>query len=348
MKQIKVYCDRYGKVRVDNPNVLLSHEHKAVSVEISMSGLGLTSYLKRADILIGKDKTVDYLPKVNTTGDVFTIELEEEHYKKGYVRIQPIAYTEDGLGAITKKIKWEVIELKVQFSIDVMEVTANIEPSLGAILQQSMSDINDEISLINSKLLDVSIGDSMVGDILVLNENGVWVNSNYLTVPRYNDIVFEFTPTRVNPTTSRPDFDYTNIGLLFPRNDSSEAIFITVQLPHSWKEGTTIFPHVHVRQSASQQAVFKADYIWYNAGDIIPTVWQTYIMNEYAMDYVSGSIFQIVKGANGIDGTGKEISSILKIKLYRDDNVYVGDMLADQFDIHIEIDAFGSLTQYEK
>lgn len=167
-------------------------------------------------------------------------------------------------------------------------------------------------------------------------------------LPKYNDIVFEFTPTRVNPTTSKPDYDYTNMGLLFPQNDPTEIIYITVQLPHSWKEGTTIYPHVHVRQSANQQAVFKLDYIWYNIGDEIPTVWTTYTMNEYAIAYTSGNRSQILKNSVGISGAGKVISSILKIKLYRDDNVYTGDILADQFDIHIEVDSFGSEEQFDK
>jgi phage minor structural protein len=167
--------------------------------------------------------------------------------------------------------------------------------------------------------------------------------------PRYDDIVFEMTPTRINPNTSKPDYDYTNIGFLFPQNVTTEIINITVQLPHKWKEGTTIYPHVHVRQAANQQAVFKLDYIWYNAGDTIPTTWATYTMNEYAVTpYVSGTIANIVKGADGIDGTGKEISSILKLKLYRDDNVYTGDMLVDQFDIHIEVDSLGSQEEYTK
>lgn len=164
---------------------------------------------------------------------------------------------------------------------------------------------------------------------------------------RYDDIVFEFTPTRVNPTTSRPDFDFTNIGLLFPRNDPSEAIFITVQLPHKWKEGSTIYPHIHVVQARNEQAVFTMEYKWYNIGEEIPSVWQSYTMNQYASDYVSGSISQIIFGA-GIDGTGKQISSILKIKLFRSDNVYVGDILADQFDIHILVDGLGSQSQYDK
>lgn len=49
-----------------------------------------------------------------------------------------------------------------------------------------------------------------------------------------------------------------------------------------------------------------------------------------------------------IDGTCKKISSILKIKLYRNDNTYTGDFFADQFDIHIQMDAFGSVQEYIK
>lgn len=166
--------------------------------------------------------------------------------------------------------------------------------------------------------------------------------------PKWDDIVFEFTRTRVNPTTSKPDYDEVNLGLLFPQNITTEAIFITVQMPHRWEEGTTIFPHVHVIQAHAGQAVFKLDYKWYNIGDPVPAEWETYVMDTYAYtpEYTTPRS-QIVKGA-GISGEGKGISSILKLKLYRDDNAYVGDILADQFDIHILIDELGSRLQYTK
>ena len=158
-------------------------------------------------------------------------------------------------------------------------------------------------------------------DLSSWNENSDLIDT--FVTPKFTDIVFEFTPTRINPTNTKPDFDYTNVGFLFPQNIPTEIIYLTVQLPHSWKEGSTIFPHVHVRQSANQQAVFKLDYLWYDIGDTIPTTWTTYTMNEYAVAYTSGNVANIVKGASGISGAGHGISSILKIKLYRDDNVYV-------------------------
>ena len=117
MKQIKLYCDRYGKVTVDNPNVLLDGEIGAVDVVVSMAGLGLTSYYKRVEFLVGNDKSVKYLPLTNTTGDSFTITLTDEHLKRGYLRVQPIAILEVD-GVVTEKIKWEVIELKVKFSVN--------------------------------------------------------------------------------------------------------------------------------------------------------------------------------------------------------------------------------------
>ncbi len=49
-----------------------------------------------------------------------------------------------------------------------------------------------------------------------------------------------------------------------------------------------------------------------------------------------------------IDGTGKNISSILKTKLYRDDNVYTADVLVSDFDIHYQIDSKGSVNELNK
>lgn len=57
---------------------------------------------------------------------------------------------------------------------------------------------------------------------------------------------------------------------------------------------------------------------------------------------------QINEGIGGIDGVGKTLSSMLLCKLYRDDNVYTGDALTYQFDIHIMIDSFGSELEHIK
>lgn len=181
------------------------------------------------------------------------------------------------------------------------------------------------------------IGDST--NYVKISETGITLAG---TATSFDEIVTELTPGRLGALT-KPDWDSTNLGFLFPQNDATEIVYVTAQLPHSYKEGSAIYPQVRVRQAANQQAVFKADYMWYNLGDVIPSGWTTYTMNTYEKTYTSGTISQALKGT-GITGTSKQMGSILKIKLYRDDNVYTGDMLCDEFDIVFEQDSFGSNT----
>jgi hypothetical protein len=168
-----------------------------------------------------------------------------------------------------------------------------------------------------------------------------------LTNTVWDDLVVPLTQTRVG-ANSKPDFDFTDIGFQFPNNDATEILYFIVQLPHRYKEGTALYPHVHWRQAADQTPVFKLDYKWFNVGAAIPADFSTYEMSTKAITYTSGSIQQISKNATGITGTGKTISSILICKLYRQDSAYTGDCLAYQFDIHYEADSLGSDLEYEK
>jgi hypothetical protein len=150
----------------------------------------------------------------------------------------------------------------------------------------------------------------------------------------------------------KPAWDATECGYLFPQNDPSEFLFLNAQLPHRWAlgtgDGSTIYPHVHWHQARNETPVFKMDYRWIGIGDAVPAGWQTYTMGALVKTYTSGTMHQISHNATGIDGAGKGMSSILQIKLYRDDNVYAADALATSFDIHVEIDSFGSDTEYAK
>ena len=171
-------------------------------------------------------------------------------------------------------------------------------------------------------------------------------------IPRWNDLSEQLTRRQVNPATLKPDYDATNIGLLFPENDETEFVDFIFQMPHSWVEGSTIYPHVHVLQAQGTQACFQLQYKWYNVGQENPSSWTVYDMDTYAITTTfNNPRHNIITGAAGISGTGKTISSILKIRLWRDSaakDTYSGDILADQFDIHIQIDGFGSETEFNK
>jgi hypothetical protein len=164
----------------------------------------------------------------------------------------------------------------------------------------------------------------------------------------WTDLVMPLTQTRVG-ANNLPTFNTTEIAYEFPQNDATEILYFVVQLPHGYKEGTGLYPHVHWRQTLNLTPVFKLDYKWFNVGAAVPAQWSTYTMDELALPYTADTtIQQINKNSDPIAGTGKTISSILLCKLYRDDNVYTGDALAYQFDIHYEIDSFGSAEEYTK
>lgn len=148
--------------------------------------------------------------------------------------------------------------------------------------------------------------------------------------------------------TQKPDYDYTNLGLLFPQNDATEIAYMIAQAPHEMLVGGDFKPHVHFVQSTALQPVFKMDYRWYeNDGD--PTIGFTTITAvTFAFTWTAGSILQIA-AFPAIDGSGiTSVSSMMDIKLYRDDNNAIGDVLTKEFDMHYELDGWGSRQEYVK
>ena len=110
MKRIKITCDLYGKVIVDDlGNKLFANENDTVQIEISYPNQ-YASYTKKADIYVDYDKSKHSIE--DEVSDNFTFELTNEHLKQGYIKIQPIAYLEDSVQ------KWDICKLKIRYSIN--------------------------------------------------------------------------------------------------------------------------------------------------------------------------------------------------------------------------------------
>ena len=151
--------------------------------------------------------------------------------------------------------------------------------------------------------------------------------------------------------TTKPDFDYTNMGLLFPQNDPGEIAYMIAQMQHRKALGSAIFPHIHYIQSGATLPVFKLDYRWYNNGSAVPGTWTTISTADGAgivFPYTSGSILQILPFPDITAIANEGISSNLEMKLYRDDNVVSGDVLVKYFDFHYQNDSTGSTQEYTK
>ena len=139
---------------------------------------------------------------------------------------------------------------------------------------------------------------------------------------------------------------------------NDEEVFFTIQLPHTYKEGTDLRAHVHwtprakgVAESGNTVA-WKLDVSWANIdGDPFPV--ETTIDMTGTCSGVN-DYHEVSEGATYLDGTGKQISSMLLCRVYRDTtDTWTATAEADspcllQFDFHHEIDGFGSRTEWVK
>lgn len=136
----------------------------------------------------------------------------------------------------------------------------------------------------------------------------------------------------------------------------ADEIHANVQVPHSYKEGTDLYVHVHWTPKDrgaledTKTVAWKADISWANKNAAFPAS-TTYDMT----DTCNGVDHRHEKTPFvQMDGAGKTISSILQIRLYRD----VGDTWDTDtpgnrpcfldLDFHYEMNDIGSQTSSSK
>lgn len=165
---------------------------------------------------------------------------------------------------------------------------------------------------------------------------------------RWDDLRFPFQQAK-RGAGDKPDYDETNIGLLFPQNSATEYVTMVGQLPHGYKLGSDLKPHVHYVQTAAAVPTFKLDYRWYNTGDSVPafatiqTTTSPSVTSAYSIPRSQRLLFQAISGA-AING----ISSMIDMKIYREDNVVTGDVTFKEFDLHMICNSIGSKTENSK
>lgn len=176
----------------------------------------------------------------------------------------------------------------------------------------------------------------------------------------WDDLRFPFVGRNIDTAAGFIDYDYTDLGVTFAVNAryaQTEQVSMVVQLPHSWKEGSVLVPHIHWIQSAAAVPNFMIEYRAYNNGEAPPVVWQQAVLDHHAFDYVSGSLAQI-SSFPMIDMTDLRISCLVDVKFFRDSanasglfagvDPLVAGSLVKEFDIHYQIDALGSELEFIK
>jgi hypothetical protein len=142
----------------------------------------------------------------------------------------------------------------------------------------------------------------------------------------------------------------------FRNNDGLEAMSFVVQIPHSWKEGTIIYPHIHWLPKASESGnvEWNLDYSWQNYDSTTPLVFSTYSTSTVTVagPFTANTHRITSLASGGLDGADKKISSILICKIWRN-SIRTADTYADDagllsLDFHYQIDTVGSRAQYVK
>ena len=173
-------------------------------------------------------------------------------------------------------------------------------------------------------------------------------SGNYAGI-RWTDKSFPATRQRQG-ATQKPDFDYTNMGLLFPQNDPSEIVYIIDQMDHRKKFDTNVRLHMHFIQTVATLPIFKCDYRFWNNGGEVPgfTTISTADGGGAVFTFTANPILQIMSFPEIPHPDPEGISANLEMKIYRDDNLVTGDVLVKYFDYHYQMDSDGSRQEFIK
>ena len=129
---------------------------------------------------------------------------------------------------------------------------------------------------------------------------------------------------------------------------TDQEVEFSVQLPHAWKEGSDIEPHVHwcPIDTDTGNVTWALEYTWANIDGTFGATTAISISDD-----ADGTAYkhQIADFA-AISGSGKTMSSMLVCRLYRDvsEDDYDNSAAFLEFDFHYQINSLGSKEEYVK
>ncbi len=138
---------------------------------------------------------------------------------------------------------------------------------------------------------------------------------------------------------------------------NENELFFTVQMPHAWKEGSNIFPHVHWTADANigtSKVEWGLEYTWANPGSVFGAIGTILVDTPVAaLGTVNVAFKHVISSFPEIAGSGKTLSSILMCRLFRksrsgSNDTYSGKAALLEIDFHYEIDSDGSRDEFIK
>ena len=131
-----------------------------------------------------------------------------------------------------------------------------------------------------------------------------------------------------------------------------EQVYFDAQLPHGYKEGTPLSPHVHFvfnnAPTVGQTIRFGLEYTAASGNTVYPLT--NIIESTYTITAADAQYRHTIVGLPEIDGTDLLISAMLGCRFYRDGGVdtYTAGLVVSEFDFHFVVESLGSLEPFSK
>lgn len=190
---------------------------------------------------------------------------------------------------------------------------------------------------------NLQVKQSTANIVNMSSDSGVRLLGSYLA---WDDLMFPFS-TGNSGGNPYPAFNADSLYYTFVLDTTGATksiMYFIIQIPHKWKVGTDLHPHVHYKHlTATGTPTFKIKYKWFNIGASAVTPWKWLTLSTTTG--TTNNTMQILE--DGVmSATGKGISSILLCMVYL--GALPDNVIAYQFDIHYQIDSFGSDNETSK
>ena len=142
----------------------------------------------------------------------------------------------------------------------------------------------------------------------------------------------------------------------------ADSMVANIQLNHDKDLTSAIYPHIHFVQKKNYVPNFLLEYRWQTLGSSQVTAWTKIKCNIPAFTYISGSLNQIAHTSGISVPVGSDISDVVQFRIFRDNTNSSGEFTGidpyntggnatvgiTAFDVHFQIDSYGSTNQYTK
>ena len=206
---------------------------------------------------------------------------------------------------------------------------------------------------------DVKINSNMVieadGTLRLDNAATVW--NDLMVFPDAMTKGGSYPPEWGPPFMKNPGGTSQGVCLWMFAPNQEEELYITVQIPHNYKLGTDLHPHVHWTTAAGtpsgSNVVWGLEYTIVAVGGTFPntvTIRKNTLIPECGTP--SGTAQHLISGFSPVSGSWLGISSVIICRLFRAAgdaaDTFPNDVGLLGFDIHYEQDTQGSRDEWIK